>query len=157
MRRYTPKWQPGVPALSVGALLAAVTALGAGGVAKGQQASACVPPAAVGEPEGTVVRIATADSERTEFLSGGAYRVTKCDESGRLILTQTVAPIAVPGGGTALVPISVTAPDKEAGRFATTALTYGDPAEPRWAANWLAAAELVKASVISPTPEEETP
>src|SRR4051812_33368771 len=41
--------------------------------------------------------------ELTEFVSGGGYRVTRCNKDGSLRVSQTVSPIDDPDGGTALV------------------------------------------------------
>lgn len=131
------------------AITGAVFGLGAGGA----YAATCESPVDKGiVPEKTVSVETEGGSEVTEHYGNSAYSVTRCHEDGRLEISQTVAPISVPGGGEELVPFSVIEPDA-AGGFVATALSYGDADEPFWAAQWQQEGQATLASVIPPTPE----
>ena len=90
--------------------------------------------------------------EKTEYYEDGGYRVTRCRADGSLEIDQVVLPIAVPGGGKDLVPVSVTVPDGK-GAFVTTYITYGTPKDPNWSANYRAARDEIRRNTIPPTPE----
>ena len=62
------------------------------------------------------------------------YRVTRCGADGSAVVSQTVSPIAGPDGATVLVPT------ERVERGVTVAMLYGDPADPRWAAEFRARA-----------------
>ena len=106
---------------------------------------ACAPPGAARSAD--VARALNADgtSEITEFTAGGGYRVTRCDKGGRAVVSQTVSPIAGPDGATVLVPT------ERAERGVTVAMLYGDPADPRWAAEFGRSRAAIAAQVIPPT------
>jgi hypothetical protein len=84
-------------------------------------------------------------SEVTEYLPSGEYRVTVCDKTGDLEVSQTVSPIRDPDGGVALVPTETERPG-----MVVSAL-YGDPDEPRWAADFRAGRSVVREATIPPT------
>lgn len=111
----------------------------------------CSPP---GQPRSAEVALADrpdGGSEITEYLAGGEYRVTHCGAGGRLIVSQTVSPIADPDGGVALVPTETEAPGR------SVSAMYGDPTEPTWANEFRAARAALRAAVIPPTAPAATP
>ncbi len=110
-----------------------------------QSPDGCAP--ASSAPAASAARSAQADgtSELTEFQPGGGYRVTRCAKDGRLLVSQTVSPIVDPDGGTVLVPT------ERSQDGVTVAMLYGDPSDPRWAADFRAARGDLRAQVIPPT------
>lgn len=94
-------------------------------------------------------RVARADhgdsSEVTEFYGDRAYKVTRCDNDGRQVSSQTVAPVREPGGGTVLVPIA------QGTRNTETFGLYGDPGDPAWARDFAAERAQLVRSVVPPT------
>ena len=126
--------------LSAGAAPAVQPATGAAAAG-----ATCTPPgqlrsanvARADRPDGT--------SEVTEFLAGGAYRVTHCGRGGARLVSQTVMPIPDPDGGLTLVPT-----EREEPGVSVSAL-YGDPSEPSWAAAFRADRAALRAAVIPPT------
>lgn len=143
--------------LGVGMVTAAVMAIGLsvssapGGAQEPVQLACPVPP--VGGMLETPVRIANAvtteGSETTHFFSNRAYRITRCDATGRLIIDQTIALVPVPGGA-ALLPITVVEPSEDG--HAITHNTYGDPAIPSVAELWQLSSAQALAEVLPPTP-----
>jgi hypothetical protein len=110
----------------------------------------CEPPGGV-QAE-TVARANTSvGGEVTEYFGGDHYRITRCDFSGNLTISQTVAPVRVPGGKAA-VPIDVTRP--VAGGFQTTSMLYGDAHDSRWADAWQRHGARIRKSVIPATDPE---
>jgi hypothetical protein len=90
-------------------------------------------------------------SEVTEFASDGGYRVTRCADGGRVVVSQTVSPILAPGGGTVLVPTERAQPG------VTVAMLYGDPSDKGWAAEFDRSRATLAAQVIAPTVATATP
>jgi len=84
-------------------------------------------------------------SEVTEFVAGGAYRVTRCDSDGELLVSQTVSPIRAPDGHVAVVPTEIERPGS------TVSVLYGDPDDPRWAADCKENEAALGGSTIAPT------
>ena len=84
-------------------------------------------------------------AEVTEYLSRGAYRVTRCGADGRPRVSQTVSPILDPDGGVTLVPTERQEPGL------TVSLLYGDPSEPSWAADFRATRAAREAATLAPT------
>jgi hypothetical protein len=94
--------------------------------------------------------------ETTEFFAGGSYRVTRCGEDGRFVRSQTVAPVPIPSGGSALLPISEVRPTglpQPDGRqlLVERSGIYPDPQDPRWARIWRADRQEILARVLPPT------
>jgi hypothetical protein len=114
-------------------------------------APTCTPPGQLRSADVARAERPDGGSEITEYLAGGAYRVTRCGAGGRLVVSQTVSPIADPDGGVALVPTETEAP----GRSVST--LYGDPAEPTWSNEFRAARAALRAAVIAPTAPSATP
>lgn len=120
------------------------------------------PPSCLAPADGArataVARAARPDgtSELTEFQAAGGYRVTRCDRDGRFTVSQTVSPIVGPDGASVLAPTEVRRPG------VTVAMLYGDPADPRWAADFRAsgrarAAATIPATVAPPAPPAAQP
>jgi hypothetical protein len=91
--------------------------------------------------------------EVTEIGEGGIYRVSRCDAGGRLEESMTVGPIPVPGGRTALVPLTEVDVMKD-GMQRHISGVYGSPADPRWAAEWEKHGDRITAGVLPVTPAE---
>jgi hypothetical protein len=89
-------------------------------------------------------------TEVTRHHGGGRYQVTRCDGSGDLIVSQLVAPVRVPGGGTSPVVLAETKPDG-GGVLATRHIEYGDADEPVWAELWRRYGAQDRDAVIPPT------
>jgi hypothetical protein len=106
-----------------------------------------------GVPATNVARALHADgtSELTEFGQGGGYRVTRCGKDGRALVSQTVSPIVGADGGTVLVPT------ERIERGVTVAMLYGDPSDPRWAAEFRSSQAAIAAQVIPPTVPADAP
>ena len=84
-------------------------------------------------------------SEVTEFVADGEYRVTRCDSDGDLLVSQTVSPIRAPDGDVAVVPTEIERPGS------TVSVLYGDPDDPRWAADFEEREAALRGSTIAPT------
>jgi len=84
-------------------------------------------------------------SEVTEFVAGGEYRVTRCDSDGDLLVSQTVSPIRAPDGSVAVIPTKIERP------ASTVSVLYGDPDDPRWAADFKEKEAALRRSTIAPT------
>jgi len=116
------------------------------------QTQLCSPPGQARSTDIARERRPDGTSEVTEYLARGEYRVTRCEPDGALIVSQTVSPIRAPDGGVALVPTEIERPD------VAVSVLYGDPNEPRWAADFRAKRAPLRAATIAPTdPIEETP
>ena len=115
------------------------------GAAPASAALRCDPPGPLLST--TVAQDAHADgtSEITEFLPRGEYRVTRCDRSGRMQVSETVGPILDPDGGIALVTIKRQEPG------VTVEPLYGDPTEHSWAADFRATRAARRAATLPPT------
>ncbi|HVF04125.1 MAG TPA: hypothetical protein VNA20_04740 [Frankiaceae bacterium] len=87
--------------------------------------------------------------ETTRFHAGGAYHVARCDADGRLVESQTVAPIAVPGGS-ALLPVNVVSRQPDGG-YRVVAPTYANPADPAFVRAWRTGRDAILASTFAPT------
>ena len=74
-------------------------------------------------------------SEVTEFTAGGGYRVTRCGRDGRVVVSQTVSPILGPGRHD-----RASSRPSARSRASRSRMLYGDPADPRWAAEFRGAA-----------------
>ena len=137
--RRNPSSIPSLAAIALACALAPATAHAAA------SSPSCAPPGTARSAD--VVRASKADgsSEVTEFTATGGYRVTRCDNGGRVVVSQTVSPIAGPDGETVLVPT-----ERVEGRV-TVAMLYGDPADPRWAAEFRGARAALAAQIIPPT------
>lgn len=83
--------------------------------------------------------------EITEYLAGGGYRVTRCDEEGGISESQTLVPLLLPGGETSLVPIH-----KYKAGGPTISLTYGDPTDPNWVEKYKAAKPAIDREMLPP-------
>jgi hypothetical protein len=90
-------------------------------------------------------------AEVTEYLTRGAFRVTRCGPDGRPRISQTVSPILDPDGGITLVPTERQEPGL------TVSLLYGDPAEPSWAADFRANRAAVQAATATPAAAPTAP
>ena len=90
-------------------------------------------------------------AQLTEYLAGGAHRVTRCGADGRPRVSQTVSPILDPDGGITLVPTERQEPGL------TVSLLYGDPSEPSWAADFRANRAAVQAAAAIPAVAPTTP
>ncbi len=139
---------PTAPALAAALSLAGVAlACSLAPAAAGASAApdACAPPAAARSAD--VARAVRPDgtSEVTEQTGGGGYRVTRCDKDGVLIVSQTVSPIVGPDGATVLVPT------ERVERGVKVDVLYGDPGDPRWAAEFRGARPAIDAQIIPPT------
>src|SRR6185436_5218001 len=111
------------------------------------------PAAANGSDEaatGVVRREGSETNEVTTHYRDGRYRVTRCDPDGSLIVSQYVAPIRVPGGGSVPARLSETRPDGD-DVLATVHLEYGDAAEPVFAERWRKYGGRDREAVIPPT------
>jgi hypothetical protein len=108
-------------------------------------AARCSPPGQ--QRSAQVARADRADgsSEVTEYLAGGEYRVTRCDRTGRVQISQTVSPVPDPDGGVTYVPTETEAPG------VTVAALFGDPSEPTWAATFRKHRVDLRAATIPPT------
>ena len=84
--------------------------------------------------------------EVTERLGQGVYRVTRCDRAGAITSSMTVEPVPDPDGRLVLGPAAIVR-----GHGLLT-LDYGDPRDPRWAAEWRRVRARVAASVTAATP-----
>lgn len=91
--------------------------------------------------------------EVTELSTGGLYRVSRCDDNGALQVSRVIGPIAVPGGGTALVPLAEIDPLPD-GTMRQISATYGTPANPQWAARWNEVGPRITARAFPVTPPE---
>jgi hypothetical protein len=132
------------------AAVAATTAVVA--PAGAQSPGACAPPGNLRTTDVATERHADGTSEITEYLARGEYRVTRCDTEGDLVVSQTVSPIRAPEVDVALVPTEIEKPD------VTVSVLYGDPDDPRWAADFRASRAPLRAATIAPTePIEEKP
>ncbi|HEY1539022.1 MAG TPA: matrixin family metalloprotease [Solirubrobacteraceae bacterium] len=141
-----------------------VAALGIGlaVVASPSPAAAAAPPsAAVASPcaglgqlsSPGIARAARPDggSELTQFFGDGGYRVSRCDRSGHLQVSETVSPIRDPDGGVTLVPTETQTPTVEVSAL------YGDPSEPAWAADFRARRAALRAAILPPTVPATSP
>ena len=90
-------------------------------------------------------------SEVTERLGQGVYRVTRCDRAGAITSSMTVEPVPDPDGRLVLAPAAIVR-----GHGLLT-LDYGDPRDPRWAAEWRRVRARVAASVTPATPGSARP
>ncbi len=112
----------------------------------------CTPPDALRTTDVEREQKSGGRSEVTEYFDGGAYRVTRCDTEGDVVVSQTVSPIRVPSGDVALVPTEIQRPD------VTVSVLYGDPDDPIWAADYRANRAPLSSATIAPTdPVEKTP
>lgn len=129
-------------------LLAVVGTTALGGSGASASVAPCESPG--GERSSDIARADRPDgrSEVTEYLPNGAYRVTVCGRGGGLAISQTVAPVQDPDGGTTMVPIARTEPEFE---FQVLA---GDPSDPVWAEDFRRHRAELKGSVIPPTPRQ---
>lgn len=71
-----------------------------------------------------------------------------CGRGGELEVSQTVAPVADPDGGTTMVPISRQVPGS------ALHLLYGDPSDPVWAEDFRRHRSELKDKVLGPTPRQ---
>lgn len=94
---------------------------------------------------------ANGSSEVTEYMAGGEYRVTRCDKTGDLVVSQTVSPIRDPAGGVALVPTETERPG------VTVSILYGDPDDPVWAADFRESRAALREATIAPTEPLDKP
>ncbi len=94
--------------------------------------------------------------EVTAVLQGGGYTVIRCTNQGRLAISQTNAPIRVPGGGTSLLPVSTSRPaigphPRGAQLVVTNSASFADPRDPHWRYLWTHEKARILAQVIPPT------
>jgi hypothetical protein len=94
-------------------------------------------------------------SEVTEYFGAAGYRVSDCSASGALLKSQEVAPVAVPGGKAAMLPVSQFdaqgTPSLAAPAGVFTYITYADPADPVFERQWASSAPASLAAVMPPT------
>jgi len=107
--------------------------------------AACKPPDDLRSTNIAREERANGASEVTEFVAGGEYRVTRCDSDGDLLVSQTVSPIRAPDGDVAVVPTKIERPGS------TVSVLYGDPDDPRWAADFKENEAALRGSTIAPT------
>jgi hypothetical protein len=144
--RTAPAVSPAAPSPAAIALPPAATAPSA--VTAAPSATATSPCAGVGQPGAPRVARAArpgGGSELTQYLADGGYRVSRCDRSGRLQVSETVSPIRDPDGGVTLVPTETQTPTVQVSAL------YGDPSEPGWAADFRAHRAALRAAVLPPT------
>ncbi|MBJ7332924.1 MAG: matrixin family metalloprotease [Solirubrobacteraceae bacterium] len=98
----------------------------------------------------TVRRSLASGSEVTEPLADGAYRVTRCTDTGTPRISMTVVAIGDPDGGRRLVPSVVVEPDR------VRTYLFGEPSEAEWAALWRGARQKVRDAVLARTPGDAT-
>jgi hypothetical protein len=133
------------PALSITLAVALAASL----MATATQAAAAAPSCSSPDPI-RAIGVARADrsdgaSEVTQFDAAGGYQVTRCAKGGRVLVSQTVAPIRDPDGGLTLVPTETEAPGVR------IAALYGDSSEPGWAAAFRASRAGIRATMMQPT------
>ena len=123
----------------------------AGTATTASAAPRCAPPGPLLSTTVTQDQRADGTSEITEYLARGEYRVTRCDRSGRLQVSQTVSPIVDPDGGVTLV----TTKREEPG--VVMEALYGDPSERTWAEEFRASRAARRAAILPPTVPSPTP
>ena len=91
--------------------------------------------------------------ETTVRFDDGAYHVARCDALGHFVRAQTVEPVPVAGGGTAMLVTAESHPTVDGGAgVQTTYLDYAPPTDPAAARDWTEHKDKYLDNVIPPTP-----
>lgn len=86
--------------------------------------------------------------ETTDTYDEGRYRVTRCADDGRLVVSQLVGPVPVPGG-TAMLELGRTV--REGDAVGTSAIDYLDPDDPLFRRAWPKVRDAALADVLPKT------
>lgn len=96
--------------------------------------------------------------EMTEFLGGGAYRVTRCAPDGDVVKSVTAAPVRLPNGNASYVPTMML--DAENGSGKAVFLTYGAVTTDAQAEEFKRSLPAIRDKVLPPSaalPESAVP